>query len=77
MDIVGKLPVASGQQVFFLAMKNYFSKWIKTEAYREVNDKDVVLFIKRNVICRFGVPSGIVCDNGSQFISSCTSQFCE
>ena len=77
MDIVGKLPPASGQRVFFLAMTDYFSKWIEAEAYREVKDKDVVSFIKRNIICRFGVPSEIVCDNGSQFISDRTRTFCQ
>ena len=58
-------------------MTDYFSKWIEAEAYREVRDKDVISFIKRNIICRFGVPSEIVCDNGSQFISDRTREFCQ
>ena len=77
MDIVGKLPPASRQRVYFLAMTDYFSKWIEAEAYREIKDKDVISFIKRNIICRFGVPSEIVCDNGSQFISKRTRDFCQ
>ena len=76
MDIVGKLPPASGQRVYFLAMTDYFSKWIEAEAYREIKDKEVISFIKWNILCRFGVPSEIVCDNGSQFISERTRSFC-
>ena len=76
MDIVGKLPPTTGQRFYFLAMTDYFSKWIEAEAYREIKDKDIVSFIKRNIICKFGIPSEIVCDNGSQFISERTRDFC-
>ncbi|XP_074356243.1 uncharacterized protein LOC141695938 [Apium graveolens] len=59
MDIVGKMPPAPGQKVFMLAMTDYFSKWIEVEAFRQVKSKEVISFIKRNVICKFGVPSEI------------------
>jgi len=76
MDIVGKLPEAPGQKVFMLAMTDYFSKWIEAEAYRSVTEKEVISFIKRNIISRYGVPSVIRCDNGTQFISHKTIIFC-
>jgi len=76
MDIVGKLPEAPGQKVFMLAMTDYFSKWIDAEAYRSVTEKEVISFIKRNIISRYGVPSVIRCDNGTQFISHKTINFC-
>ncbi|XP_017239352.2 uncharacterized protein LOC108212130 [Daucus carota subsp. sativus] len=77
MDIVGKLPPAPGQKVFMLAMTDYFSKWIEAEAYKQVTSKEVITFIKKNILCKFGVPSEIVCDNGSQFISDKTESFCK
>ncbi|XP_063948038.1 uncharacterized protein LOC135152135 [Daucus carota subsp. sativus] len=77
MDIVGKMPTAPGQKVFMLAMTDYFSKWIEAEAFRQVTSKEVISFIKRNILCKFGVPSEIVCDNGSQFISDKTEAFCK
>ncbi|KAF5779193.1 putative integrase, catalytic core, ribonuclease H domain, ribonuclease H-like superfamily [Helianthus annuus] len=77
MDIVGKLPKAPGGKVFMLAMTDYFSKWIEAEAFAQVREKEVISFIKRNIITRFGIPSEIVCDNGSQFIGSRTSNFCD
>jgi hypothetical protein len=77
MDIVGKLPKAPGGKVFMLAMTDYFSKWIEAEAFSQVTDREVVSFIKRNILTRFGIPAEIICDNGSQFISRRTTNFCE
>ncbi|XP_074346693.1 uncharacterized protein LOC141685498 [Apium graveolens] len=69
IDIMGKMPPAPGQKIFMLAMTDYFSKWIETEAFKQVTSKEAISFIKRNILCKFGVPSEIICDNGSQFIS--------
>lgn len=76
MDIVGKLPTAPGGKVFMLFMTDYFSKWIEAETFLQVKVKEVVSFIKRNILTRFGIPSDIICDNGSQFISKRTTDFC-
>ncbi|KAC9170972.1 hypothetical protein E3N88_46271 [Mikania micrantha] len=77
MDIVGKLPKAPGGKVFMLAMTDYFSKWIEAEAFVQVREKEVISFIKRNILTRFGIPAEITCDNGSQFIGKRTTNFCE
>lgn len=76
MDIVGKLPKAPGGKVFMLVMTDYFSKWIEAEAFVQVREKEVVSFIKRNILTRFGIPAEIICDNGSQFIGKRTANFC-
>ncbi|XP_057246688.1 uncharacterized protein LOC130589444 [Beta vulgaris subsp. vulgaris] len=70
-----KTPQAPGQKVFMLALTDYFSKWIEADSFTQVRDKEVITFIWRNIICRFGVPSEIICDNGSQFISTPTRNF--
>ncbi|XP_074277485.1 uncharacterized protein LOC141601116 [Silene latifolia] len=44
---------------------------------KEVTETQVISFIKRNIICRFGIPSEIICDNGSQFIGNKTEAFCD
>ena len=68
MNIVGKLPTTPGQKVFILAMIDCFSKWIEAEAYDQVTSKEVIFFIKKNILCKFGVPSEIFCDNESQSV---------
>ncbi|KAD4586597.1 hypothetical protein E3N88_24198 [Mikania micrantha] len=77
MDIVGKLPKAPGGKVFMLAMTDYFSKWIEAEAFVQVREKEVISFIKRNILTRFRILAKITCDNGSQFIGKRITNFCE
>ena len=60
-----------------LAMTDYFSKWIEAEAFVQVREKEVISFIKRNILTRFGIPAEIVCDNGSQFIRKRKTNFCD
>ncbi|XP_038699702.1 uncharacterized protein LOC119997000 [Tripterygium wilfordii] len=76
MDIVGPLPKASGQRQYFLAMTDYFTKWIEAESYSLIKDLDVKKFVWKNIICRFGVPKEIVTDNGPQFASHKFQEFC-
>ncbi|KAD0501146.1 hypothetical protein E3N88_44164 [Mikania micrantha] len=77
MDIVGKLPKAPGGKVFMLAMTDYFSKWIEAEDCAQIREKEVISFIKRNILTRFRISVEITCDNGSQFIGKKTTNFCE
>ena len=77
MDIAGKLPTAPVQCVYMLAVMNYFTKWVKAEAYHQVCDHEVKNFTWKNVICCFRVPKEIVTNNGSQFISFNFQDFCK
>ncbi|KAL5785135.1 hypothetical protein ACOSQ2_007527 [Xanthoceras sorbifolium] len=77
MDIVGKLPIATGGKVYMLAVTDYFTKWVEAESYVRIKDSEVKSFIWKNVICRYGVPKEIVTDNGSQFISYDFQDFCD
>lgn len=63
MDIVGSLPTATTQKKFLLGATDYFSKWVDAEAYDSIKDKDVMKFIWKNIICRFGIPQTIIADN--------------
>ena len=44
---------------------DYFTKWVKAASYANVTKQVVVRFVKNNLICRYGVPSRIITDNGS------------
>ena len=67
--MVGPLPTAPTQKKLLLVATNYFSKWIEAEAFTSIKDKDVVQFVWKNIVCRFGIPQSIVTDNGPQFES--------
>ena len=45
MDIVGLLPIATMQKKFLLIVTDYFNKWVETEAYASIKDKDVSRFV--------------------------------
>ncbi|XP_070047481.1 uncharacterized protein [Nicotiana tomentosiformis] len=40
------------------------------DPYQKIGEREVVDFLWENIICRFGIPNEIVCDNGPQFIDS-------
>lgn len=76
MDIVGPLvPSGPAQLWFLLVLTDYFTKWIKVEAYHKITSDKVTNFIWKNVICRHGLPYEIVTDNGPQFISKIFKEF--
>ena len=76
MDIVGPLPIALTQRKLVLVATDYFSKWIEVEAFASIKDKEVILFVWKNIVCRFGIPQSIVTDNGPQFDSRVYRNFC-
>ncbi|KFK34296.1 hypothetical protein AALP_AA5G126700 [Arabis alpina] len=76
MDIVGPLH-PSRQKRYLLVLTDYFSKWVEAESYSSIKDRQVEKFIWKNIICRHGVPYGVVTDNGSQFISAKFDIFCD
>ncbi|XP_070023339.1 uncharacterized protein [Nicotiana sylvestris] len=43
---------------------------VEAGAFKQVREKEVIDFIWINIICRFGVPKEIVCDNVPQFIDA-------
>ena len=76
MDIVGSLPVAATHKKFSFVAIDYFNKWVETETYASIKDKDVSKFVSKNIVCQFGIPQAIVASNGSQFDNIAFRTFC-
>nr|XP_016478348.1 PREDICTED: uncharacterized protein LOC107799722 [Nicotiana tabacum] len=45
--------------------------------YQKIRERKVVNFIWESIICRFGIPKEIACDNGPQFIGAKVTKFLE
>ena len=60
MDIMGPLPLATGQRKFTLVATDYFTKWVEAEAYVQVIATQLIQFMQRNIVCRLGVPHSLV-----------------
>ena len=58
MDIVGPLPTAPDQKKLLLVVIDYLNKWIEAEAeaFASIKDKEVVQFVWKNIVCKFGIP---------------------
>ncbi|KAL0381941.1 UNVERIFIED_CONTAM: Polyprotein P3 [Sesamum latifolium] len=67
IDIVGPFPLAAGQRKFLLVAVDYFTKWVEAEPLARITEGEVMKFIWKNIICRFGIPREIISDNGRQF----------
>ena len=64
----GVLPKALGNKKFLLAVTNYFTKWIEAKPLAQIREMDVIRFIQKNILSRFGIPRAFVSDNGTQFV---------
>jgi hypothetical protein len=67
VDIVGPLPVGKGNKKFVLVAVDYFTKWAEAEALTTITTENVIKFLWKSIVCRFGMPYAMVTDNGKQF----------
>ncbi|RDX82777.1 Gypsy retrotransposon integrase-like protein 1, partial [Mucuna pruriens] len=70
VNILGPFLVAPGQI-------NYFTKWVEVESIATISLERIKRFFWKKIIYRFGIPTEIVSDNGTQFASRVTTEFCE
>ncbi|KAL0451690.1 UNVERIFIED_CONTAM: hypothetical protein Slati_1147100 [Sesamum latifolium] len=56
MDIVGPFPIAQGQRKFLPVAVDYFSKWVEDEPLAKITKNEVLKFLWRNIIRRYGLP---------------------
>ncbi|KAL2226629.1 UNVERIFIED_CONTAM: Gag-Pol polyprotein [Sesamum indicum] len=77
IDIVGPFPPAQAQKKFIIVAVEYFSKWVKAEAVAKISEKEVINFIWKNIICRFGIPRILISDNGTQFQGRKITEWCK
>jgi hypothetical protein len=76
IDVIGAIepPSARGHH-FILAATDYFSKWAEAIPLREVKSDNVINFLERHIIYRFGVPRRITSDNAKAFKSNKMQRF--
>ena len=75
MDILGPFPRAAGGYRFLYVAIDKFTKWAEVEPVRAIPAGSAVKFIQ-GLVRRFGVPSRIITDNGSQFTSNLFRSYC-
>jgi transposase InsO family protein len=76
VDILGPFPKAVGGYRFLFVAIDKFTKWPEATPVVSITQGAAVAFLK-SIICRFGVPSHIITDNGTQFTSQLFQEYCE
>jgi transposase InsO family protein len=76
VDILGPFPRAVGGYRFLFVTIDKFTKWLEATPVVNITQGVVVAFLK-SIVCRFGVPSRIITDNGTQFRSRLFQEYCE
>ena len=75
MDFVGPLPRSSSGRSFLLVFVDKFSKWVELVPLRSATSASVITALRERIIYRFGCPSVVISDNGSQFVSKSVENF--
>ena len=78
IDVIGAIePKASNGHRFILVAIDYFTKWIEAASYANVTRKVVAKFIRKELICRYGIPERIITDNATNLNNHMMSELCE
>ncbi|XP_038678394.1 uncharacterized protein LOC119979838, partial [Tripterygium wilfordii] len=78
LDVIGPIePKASNGHRFILVAIDYFTKWVEAASYSNVTSGVVVRFLRKEIVCRYGVPERIITDNGTNFNSKMVKDFCD
>ncbi|RDY12186.1 Pol polyprotein, partial [Mucuna pruriens] len=78
LNIIGPIkPKASNKHRFILVVIDYFTKWVEATSYPSVTKNVVVKFIKKDIICRYGLPAHIITDNGTNLNNKMMIELCE
>jgi hypothetical protein len=76
VDILGPFPRTVGGYRYLFVAIDKFTKWPKATPVVSITQSAAVAFLK-SIVYRFGVPSRIITDNGTQFTSRVFQEYCE
>ena len=77
MDVIGPItPKASNGHHFIFVVIDYFTKWVEMTSYASVTKAVVARFIKKKIVCRYGLPERIIFDNGLNLNNDMVIEVC-
>ena len=78
IDVIRHIePITSNGHRFILVAIDYFTKWVEAVSYANVTKQVVSRFLKRDIICRYGIPNKIIIDNGSNLNNKMMKELCK
>ncbi|GKU97906.1 hypothetical protein SLEP1_g10981 [Rubroshorea leprosula] len=76
LDLLGPFMKGVGGVTHLIVGVDYFTKWVEARALSSLTSKKVEDFVFSSIICKYGIPSQIVADNGTQFNYASFRDFC-
>ncbi|PKA59532.1 hypothetical protein AXF42_Ash016556 [Apostasia shenzhenica] len=76
LDFLGPFLKSGKNLRHVLQATDYFSKWVEAKAMAQPTGTGVKNFIWTQLVCRFGVPLSLICDNGTAFASRAVRDLC-
>jgi len=77
IDVIGAIePKASNGHHFILVPIDYYTKWVEAASHASVTIKVVTNFIRRELICRYGLPNKIIIDNATNLNNQMMVELC-
>ncbi|KAA3480212.1 RNA-directed DNA polymerase (Reverse transcriptase), Ribonuclease H [Gossypium australe] len=77
MDVIGPIsPKASNGHRFIFVVIDYFTKWVEATSYANVTKSAVSKFLKKKIICRYGMLERIISDNALNLNNSTIAEVC-
>jgi transposase InsO family protein len=78
LDFIGQIyPSSSKGHRFVLVATDYFTKWVKAVPLKNMTHTEVIDFILKHIIYRFGIPQTLTTDQGASFMSKEVKSFAE
>jgi hypothetical protein len=76
LDFIGKIhPPSSKGHCFVIMATDYFTKWTEAIPLKNMTHREVIEFITRHIIHKFGIPQTLTTDQGTLFISKEVREF--
>jgi len=77
IDVIRAIkPKASNEHRFILVTIDYFTKWVEAASYANMTRNVVIRFIKKEIICRYGLPKKIITDNATNLNNKMMKEMC-
>jgi len=78
IDVIEAIePKASNEHRFILVAIEYFTKWVEVASYASVTRSVEIRFIKKEIICWYGLPRKIITDNATNLNNKMMKEMCE
>ncbi|KAA3482966.1 RNA-directed DNA polymerase [Gossypium australe] len=77
MGVIGSIsPKAFNGHRFIFVVIDYFTKWVEATFYANVTKSTISKFLKKEIICRYGMPERIISDNALNLNNSMIAEVC-